>query len=209
MDIKIIILALARTGSTSLAKAIKNQGFYTLMEPYANSLGSKYQVPPKEAKLHSKFCTKTVVTQTQGKNLKVKEKIEFNLKAISGYTKVILLDRKNMIDHAESLAHIGYLHGLGDTDLHSKYEYNIIPNKERKELYNDAYDILTVCKDILNTISYRTQNRIIYYEDIFNNDKNVVKQNLSTIFDNYIDVDKMVEDLDTKHKYRVSEKSLI
>lgn len=206
---KVVILAIARTGSTSLAKAIRDQGYFTILEPYAGSFGKKYEIPLKEAKLYSKFCVKTVITQTQGLSLTKNETIDFYLNVLRDFDKVILLDRKNTIEHTESLAHLDYLHGLGITDLHLKYDYDIIADNEKEKFYNKAYDILISSKDMLNTIAYRTQNKIIYYEDIFNSNKDVVIDNLSKIFQTGFNLDRMAENLDVKNKYRVTKKSTI
>lgn len=206
---KIVILAIARTGSTSFANSIKNQDYYTLLEPYADSRGKTYQVPPKEVKFHPKFCTKSVITQTQGDNLRKDQIVDFNLKLVSKFDKVILLDRRDMITHAESLAHIGYLHSLEDEELHRKYNYSDIPPVLESELYTKAYNILKESKDILKIISNKTQEEIVYYEDIFNKDKSIVKETLTKIFKDNLDIDQMIKDLDVIYKYRVTEKSLI
>jgi hypothetical protein len=207
--LKIVILAIARTGSTSFANSIKNQDYYTLLEPYAYSRGKAYQVPPKEVKFHPKFCVKSVVTQTQGVNLRKDQIVDFNLKLVSKFDKVILLDRRDIVTHAQSLAHIGYLHSLEDKDLHRKYNYQDIPPLLESELYNNAYNILKESKDILKIISDKTQEEIVYYEDIFNKDKVLVNETLSKIFNDNLDIDQMVKDLDVIYKYRVTEKSLI
>lgn len=206
---KIVILAIARTGSTSFANSIKNQGYYTLLEPYADSRGKAYRVPPKEVKFYSNFCVKSIITQTRGVNLRKEEVIDFNLKLLSKFDKIILLDRRDIVTHTQSLAHIGYLHSLEDEDLHRKYSYQDIPPLLESELYNNAYNILKESKDILKIISDKTQEEIVYYEDIFNKDKVLVKETLSKIFNDNLDIDQMVKDLDVIYKYRVTEKSLI
>lgn len=206
---KVAILAIARTGSTSFVNSIKNQGYYTLLEPYAGRKGKAYQVPPKEVKFYPNFCLKTIITQTQGNNLRKDQVIDFNLKLTSKFDKVILLDRKDIVTQAQSLAYIGYLHRLEDFELHRKYDYKAIPPRQESELYSRAYKILEESKDILNILSNKTQEEIVYYEDIFNKDKSIVRETLTKIFEDNLDIDQMIEDLDIIYKLRVTEKSII
>ena len=146
---KVLIIALPRTGSTSLLYQIaKDRGLKAFFEPF--------------------MLKDTYYFNLQMENIVVKTVIEQysdNYNLAKQFDEVILLSRKNHKDHVESLAY--FYHNAPDNyDSNDIYEYKTPPTHIHKKANRRILEMnadLKVLSDQLNI-------PIQYYEDFFDKD---------------------------------------
>lgn len=145
---KVLIISLPRTGSTSLMKKIsESKGLKQFPEPfgiYAKKNNIKYD-------FEDDSIVKTIIGQ---------KSVEFYIEYSNNFDEVILLSRKDLIACSESLAYMnwnipkGYKH-----DLPYFWEYTPNYPKTKKWVFNAYED--------LKKISQEIDIPIQYYEDLF------------------------------------------
>jgi hypothetical protein len=149
---KILILALPRTGSTSLLFKIGNEKNLTIIyEPFDGSGRSKYN-PNSD-----NVIVKTMIFHKYEDN---KPYIETHLNLCKEFDKIILLTRKNLKVCAESWAYLQYHIGRNFNSV-KHYKWELTPN------FEDEYKNILKWNEEINEISKILNIKLTYYEDIY------------------------------------------
>lgn len=154
---KILIVCLPRTGSTSFLYKIGNQySLKPMFEPFIKNIPSTYFFKKDD------IVVKTAICQSP---------VDVNFVSISDwyadfckhFDKVYLLSRKDLIKCAESLAYYLYYKDTTKFNFSYKTEYmwEKTPNYEETEQF-----VFNMHKD-LEDLSKKIGVDIIYYEDIY------------------------------------------
>lgn len=180
MNKSILIIAVPRSGSTSLLNSFKKYKLFC--EPLNDSI--------KDG-----FTTKSFFNLIKNKNIVIKTmsdhapsdwegtNLSFNLSIIPYFDYVILLDRKDISQQEQSY------HRILDADLEIKDEFT-------PKLRKNAIKYLYLQKYLLRELADNLDLDITYYEDIFYGDSKIVFKNLKINLDT-IDFDL----LNSNHRY--------
>lgn len=142
----VLIIALPRTGSTSLLNKIADEkGFKPLFEPFD---GTDRVIYNKEKDV----VVKTIICHHPN-----------NLELSQEFDEVILLTRRNIKECVESHAFQTYYSKTRSYNSNNPYLYEDVPSDIFEMCYND---IVKWNKDI-NELSINLNIPITYYEDIF------------------------------------------
>jgi hypothetical protein len=161
---KILIIALPRTGSTSLlAKLSKQHNLKAVFEPFDKN--SQY---PYDTKLDN-IVLKTMMYHLPPSSINV---IDGYVELSKSFNTTILLSRRDLKECYESWA---YLQQHKDKPIieggfNSKKHYFWSPPKE--DMLNKSFDFITKLHSELEEISNRLNIAITYYEDIFDKNSN-------------------------------------
>lgn len=205
---KVLIIGASRTGTTSLGISIESEGFKFFSEPFNDGLrkGNSYTYPMKEINLYDDLVIKCLPLQIP-KNLKLNP-IDFYIKFVNEFDKIILLDRRNLKEHEESFLHLNWKLDNKQNPM-ERWHLNSIPTSYKKEFKTDNryYDLYEE-KKYVNELSKIIKIPITYYEDLYGIDRNkslkIIKSwNLS------LDSEKINNKLDPKNKYRILKKIMI
>lgn len=143
---KILIISLPRTGSTSLLKDYaKKYNLKPFSEPFSIYSNDNYN-------FEDNSIVKSIISQ---------KSIDFYKEYSKNFNKVILLSRKNLKECAESMAYLNYYLDKGFS--HDK-EYSWKPTPNLPETINYIKD----CNKSLKILSEYLNIPISYYEDLFN-----------------------------------------
>jgi hypothetical protein len=150
---KILILAMARTGSTSLQKMIaKEQGLKIIFEP---SYDASYDL---NEQIEKDSVVKIILWRIPKG---VIDEMKWWLELTSKFDKVILLARRNLKDCAESVSYMRHQRERAPFNGSLKYIWKPTPNyPEVYNMVNEYYSKMVELSKILNI-------DITYYEDIF------------------------------------------
>jgi hypothetical protein len=144
----ILIIALPRTGSTSLLyKLSKENGLTPLFEPFDNSGRVQYNG-------EKNVVLKTIICHHPN-----------NLELISTFDRVILLNRRNLKELIESHSYQTYFLKTG-YNSNNPYVYKEPP----QEIINLCTSDILNWNEEINRLSEITKIPITYYEDIFDSD---------------------------------------
>ena len=145
----ILIIALPRTGSTSLLyKLAKERGFTPLFEPFDNSGRVQYN---KE----KNTILKTIICHHPN-----------NFELSKEFDSIILLSRRNILECAESHAYQTYFSKIKNYNSNNQYYYEKVPLK----LFELCYADIIKWNNDLNELSIKLNIPITYYEDIYDSD---------------------------------------
>lgn len=205
---KILIVGIYRTGSTSLLYGISKQGYTPIFEPYNTNhyISKKYKFPLQELYTQSNLVVKCLTDQTLS-----------NLPAVDMYEKfskyfdyTVLLSRRDKEDHLLSQLNALYQRGLGKS-CHIPY---VLDQKRLHSIFSTVFienslNHLEQQYRILKELSYRIKVPIVYYEDIYSGNIDTTKLLMSSIFPSSLDFTKLTAELDTGKRYRILSKTLI
>jgi hypothetical protein len=149
---KILIISLPRSGSTSLMfKIAEERSLKPICEPFDNR--HKESMKPYD----DGYVIKTIVRQYPKT---VTDPIEWYVNLSKEFDETILLSRKDLIACTESLAYLNHFKMEG-FQSNQDYFWKKTPNYEMSEFYiNDCNNKINKLSEILNI-------PIIYYENIF------------------------------------------
>lgn len=143
---KVLIIALPRTGSTSLLRKIaEDRNLIEIFEPFVPNSRFLYTSDMKN------IVVKTIIRQHPD-----------NLRLAGEFDEIILLSRKDFKQHAESLS---FFYENKNKGYQSNDSY-IYKNPSPKKLLIAQKRILAMNSE-LNFLSKRLKVPITYYEDIF------------------------------------------
>jgi hypothetical protein len=143
----ILIIALPRTGSTSLLyKLAKEKRLNPLFEPFDNSGRFQY-------KGEKNVVLKTIICHHPN-----------NFELSKEFDEVILLSRKNILECVESHAYQTYFSKVKNYNSNHQYYYEEVPSNVFDLCYNDT---IKWNKD-LDELSVKLNVPITYYEDLYN-----------------------------------------
>lgn len=142
---RILIISLPRTGSTSLLKRyVEKYKLDRFDEPFS-SLGNR------EYNLEDGSAVKTIISH---------KSVEFYSEYSTHFNEVILLSRKDLKACAESMAFLSY--NIDKGYKHNRdYTWEYTPNLESTKVY------IQECSKDLEKLSENINIPITYYEDIF------------------------------------------
>jgi hypothetical protein len=166
---KICIISTGRSGSTSLYNLIKNHlgnEYYSITEPFNDKIKRVKETDPDQIEViknNTQVLIKTITAQRPEN--KTDEFIDNWL--FEFFDKIILLDRLNIKEQAESFAYI--IHSNNNL-WHTKQVYKM--SQVPKEFIKEWEEKLLNDKKIINRYSKQYNKRVYYYEDIFIN-KNI------------------------------------
>ena len=146
---KVLLITLPRTGSTSLLKTIsKEQRLNSISEPFNNVNGNLEKYKDYDWKNTNDICVKTHINHKD---------VTFYLEFIKFFDKVILLCRKDLNACAESLSYANHYQNFTE-----KYEWIKTPN------LNNNIKLVNEFNKELEKLSKLINIDILYYEDLFN-----------------------------------------
>jgi len=193
----ILILAVHRSGSSSLLESISKQGYEQMLEPFGpyHNTVSKYSYP---LIIKNNMVVKHIVDHIP--NGIDKTYIEICKEMSEQFDKVILLDRRNIEQHLLSIINVWYRLEVSGEHIHGRWYHDELPKdfinqfiqaNKHKDLYKQKSKIQRISK-ILNV-------DISWYGDLYGEDRNksldIIKSwNLN------IDENKLNEDLHPKWK---------
>lgn len=156
---KIILLSLPRTGSTSFAKSLSN----TLDLPLI-SIPDEYTYK-ENGHLITKILNKKKVILRISPSLKTGyELIDF----IGKFDRVIFLSRKNNYQHYRSFVNLYYKLYIKKSGYHDQYDSAEIPQKYYNELKDRlGWKILLEDKEKIEQLSLLLNIPVLYYEDLY------------------------------------------
>jgi hypothetical protein len=148
---RILIISLPRTGSTSLLHKLANEKkLNPLFEPFDGSNRVKYYG-------QDNVVLKTIISHHPN-----------NIKLSEEFDEVVLLSRKNLLECAESHAYQTYFSKIKNYNSNNPYYYEDVIDSVFKVCYND----IIRWDDELNILSKQMNVPISYYEDIFDVNSN-------------------------------------
>ena len=146
---KVLLITLPRTGSTSLLKKIsEEQKLNSISEPFNDVNGNLEKYKDYDWKNTNDICVKTHINH---------KNITFYLEFVKFFDKVILLSRKDLMACAESLSYANHYQNFTE-----KYEWIKTPN------FNNNIKLVKEFNKELKKLSKLTNIKILYYEDLFN-----------------------------------------
>jgi ABC-type multidrug transport system ATPase subunit len=157
---KVLIISLPRTGSTSLLyKLASEKGLTPLFEPFDGSDRVKYNN-------ESDVVVKTIISHHSN-----------NLELSKEFDEVILLSRKNLLECTESHAYQTYFSKVKNYNSNNPYYYEDVIDS----VFKVCYDDIIKWNIELGELSKQINIPISYYEDIFdiNSDGRLRKGNKS------------------------------
>ena len=186
---KILIIAICRSGSTALTTLFGRIFDYTTYYEPFNFKSAAYQIFPNT--LPSNCVVKTISDQ---KPKDVVDILDFYTKYVNEYDRVILLSRKDKQLVYESILHrVTYFF---NRDWHTPYIYQELPeNKEIREYVKNQSNLIESLSDILNI-------PITWYEDIYSGNIDLVKREITKWNIDSINYENTLEYLNPKNKYR-------
>jgi hypothetical protein len=146
---KILLITLPRTGSTSLLKNLSQQyNLKAISEPFNNINGNFKKYENFDWINIDNICVKTHINHKD---------VTFYLEFIKFFDEVILLSRKDLKACAESLSYANHYQNFTE-----KYEWIKTPNLNKNIKLVNEFDAE------LKKLSKLTNIKISYYEDLFN-----------------------------------------
>lgn len=149
---KILIISLPRTGSTSLMEKLsKENNIPYIFEPWDGTERQSYKSTDENLVLKTMIFDKENVEETN---------IDFYIRLSKEFDQVILLSRRNLNHSIESYAYFKH-HKSEKFNSRQQYKWEPTPNLE------DVKYELTYWNDVLNQLSDKLKIDITYYEDIY------------------------------------------
>jgi hypothetical protein len=146
---KVLLITLPRTGSTSLLKKIaEEQNLILISEPFNNVNGNLEKYKNYNWENINDICVKTHINHKD---------VTFYLDFVKFFDEVILLSRKDLNACAESLSYANYFQNFTE-----KYDWINTPN------LNENIKLVKEFNEDLEKLSKLININILYYEDLFN-----------------------------------------
>lgn len=209
----ILIIALPRTGSTVMCRALaKALGYKFVMEPF-NTKTPRSKLDLSDITHDSKVVVKTMIEQFP-KSPEYMEKhpelfkndpsIEFNLFFAKRFNHVILLDRQDVYDQCISLTN-----AQARTKVHLTQFWHVPYRAEIDDkAIEDCQFKLRKYKSNLEYLSKFTDYEITHYERVYSEKRGIRRKIVEFLLDSNPDFDikAYVDYTDPKHRYRKQDK---
>ena len=204
---KILIVGIPRSGTTSLLKGIQSQGFYGISEPYNEWIRDELSYPLGELDIYDKIVVKTTSYQ-KPKNYKGTW-VDFVKEFSKSFDKLIFLDRSKFDEHYESMLNLWYKSHVQKQPVMSPWASEDIPDLFRVGFFaGGAVHRLHKEKEELYLLSKDLKCDITYYEDLYSNDTDKVNQLISD-WKLPINNNELSIYLDPSHKLKKDKKTLL
>ena len=204
---KILIIGIARSGTTSLLKGIESQGFHGISEPYNEWIREELSYPLQELDNYTNIVIKS------NSNQKPKEYkgswIDFILEFSKSFDKLIFLDRYDFSEHYESIVNLWYKSHVKKESVMTEWVSEDIPNLFRVGFESGGGRFrLQKEKEELKQLATKLDSDITYYEDLYSNDRSRANQ---IITDLKLEVDdlELSNYIDPKYKLKKTKKNLL
>ena len=169
---KILIIGVSRSGTTSLLKGIESQGFYGISEPYNEWVRKELSYPLQELNNHTNIVVKSNNNQ-KPKNYKGTW-IEFVTEFSKSFDRLIFLDRRDFEEHYESILNLWYKSHVQKQPVMSKWSSEDIPNLFRVGFSSGGGRYtLQKEKDEFKEVVEALNGNITFYEDLYSQDRNL------------------------------------
>lgn len=172
---KILILGVARSGTTSLLNSIGNLNYIKIGEPFNYEINkNKYDFPLRELNEYNRVCVKCTALQ---KPLEYSGTVlNFYKNFIHLFDKTILLDRRNLNEHLLSYANLRYRIYAG-MNIWDSWDENDIDSDFLNKFFGSNLEIhIKSSKIIIDEISKELNIPITYYEDLYGIDRTKSKK---------------------------------
>lgn len=167
---KILIIGIARSGTTSLLRGISSQGFYDIGEPYNKWVRSELAYPLEELGKHDNIVVKHICSQ-KPKNYKGTW-IEFVIEFSKSFDRLIFLDRSDFEEHYESTLNLWYKDKVQKHPIMSEWSSEDIPDLFRVGFASGGgRDALQKEKDEFKEVVEALNGNITFYEDLYGQDR--------------------------------------
>ena len=205
---KVLIIGIPRSGTTSLLNSFENQGYVKINEPYNYNIKKsiKYDNPPKEVLEQDNIIVKTNVTHIPYKWKQ--DWYTFIIEFVKYFDKVILLDRLQFEEHLMSIMHLHFRIFKGKSVLQKWSLNDIDSNFIAGYLAAEGDKILKRDKEQLKRLSEELNIPITYYEDLYSEDRIKVFE-LINKWDLNIDPFEVLDYLDPSKKLKQADKKSI
>ena len=212
---KVLILGLPRSGTTSLIRGIQDQGYTAIIEPFNNGVQNavEREYPLDDFHKHKNLVVKNTTYQKPTSFTKLnKGWIDFNMEFMPLFDKFIFLDRRIFSEHFKSIVNLWYrvmqeettMQAWSDEDVPKDFTNGFIAGGGSGKLHKEKEEI----RGLISRFGF--VNNITYYEDLYGSDR---KKSLDIIKEwklNDIDSEKLNEFLHPSKKlYRGSKKALV
>jgi hypothetical protein len=156
---KILLITLPRTGSTSLLKSLsKEYNLKVISEPFNSSTKNIEEYENFDWQVADEICVKTHINHKD---------VPFYLEFIKFFDEVILLSRKDLNACAESLSYANHFQSFTE-----KYKWIKTPN------LNENVKLVKKFDEDLKELSKLIKIKVLYYEDLFDiNSENRLRKN--------------------------------
>lgn len=194
---KILIISPPRCGSTSLLNSIVGTtNIDRISEPFNYNLNrsTDYGYP---LTLDSNVVVKYITSQIPKEYDTRYTFIDFIQKDVSNFNKVILLSRRNKIEHLESFINLNLRLSTGKHTHTDWYSEDI----KISSLNIDDDSSLDKHVDMINKISSNLNIPLTYYEDLYGEDR-IKSYDIIKNWNLDIDVDDLNEKLNPRYRYR-------
>lgn len=166
---KILILGISRSGTTSLRRGFAQQNYKTIGEPFNELVTGNRNYPLEELSNDIDICVKTLCDQVP-KNIDLSFD-DFIKKFVKDFDKIILLDRMNDIEHEESFVHLMWRLSRNE-DAHTEWTADIVPQEFKDNFYyHNQHTHIYLQKEQLKRISEYTNTPITWYEELYGEDR--------------------------------------
>ena len=209
---KVLIVGVGRSGTSSLSNGFKEQGYLKIGEPYNYGLwvNKQWKYPLDELNSTSNIIVKTLVPQipkTWDKNW-----YEFIHDFKSNFDKIIFLDRMDTDEHLLSFMNLyykTYVKKLSDAHTNWKEE-DISTDFKSGYLTGGGKTRLIEEKRQLHNLIEMLSESIVWYEDLYGRDRNKSLEIIQSWKIQGLDCKKLNEFLHPRYKQKqISKKVLI
>lgn len=204
---KILILGVARSGTTSLLNSIGNLNYVKIGEPFNYELNKdKYAFPLVELNQYNRICVKCTALQ---KPLEYSGSVlNFYKKFIYLFDKTVLLDRRNLNEHLISYANLRFKLYSG-INIWKKWNVNDIDSDFLNNFFGSNLEThIKSSKIVIEKISKTFNIPITYYEDLYGLDR-IKSKKIIQSWDLNLDEVKLNDMLHPRFKLKQEIKRLI
>ena len=204
---KVLIVGVPRSGTTSLAEGIhKISKCDVQIEPH-NSRNKNHPYTLKDMKVDTNnICVKTLIYHKP--NVCINSSLEYIYNFTKEFDDIVLLDRIDYEEHLDSMTNLIYRLHLNKS-VFKRWKPSDIPNDWKNEFIDMIDKSLTEYKGMLTELSNRLNIKRTWYEELYGSDRN---KSLKIIEEWGIDIDSnaLNEYLNPRYKLKVlSKKSII
>ena len=213
---KVLIVGLPRSGTTSLQNSFSDQGYTKINEPYNYALDISnqklvnktinYDYPPKEVIEEDNVIVKTIVGHIA--DIWEHDWYSFIIEFSKHFDKVILLDRLQFEEHLMSVVHLKYKLSKGESVRQKWIRDDINDDFLAGYMAAGGDELLKNDKAQLKRISDKLNIPITYYENLYSDDRIAVFE-LINKWNLDIDPFDMLDYLDPSKKLKQNDKKSV